>query len=185
MKVHRIVKIAKDAILEELTETSLIDKVDLMTENPTLAEEVAVFVTLEIDGRLRGCIGSLQAHRSLLEDIIRNAKAAAFSDPRFPPLTLEEYNAGGFSVEVSILSAPKPLEYTDIEDLKSKIEPNVDGVILTLSGHRATFLPQVWEQLPTFELFFAHLCQKAGLEAGCLARHPEILTYQAEKIKEG
>jgi len=97
-------------------------------------------------------------------------------------LTAEEFEA--ITVEVSILSEPEPLMYDSIEDLKSKIRVGIDGVVLKHGIHQATFLPQVWEQLPDFELFFSHLCQKAGMEANCLSRIPEIFTYQVEEYKE-
>jgi len=124
------------------------------------------------------------AHRTLIDDLVANAKAAAFSDPRFPSLSLEEFESSDFSLEVSVLSDPKELPYKDIADLKSKIRPNIDGVILKLGNHQATFLPQVWEQLPRFEDFFAHLCHKAGVVPDCLESHPQIFTYEVQKIKE-
>ncbi len=184
MEKSYMIDIAKNAIKEALLKKPLLDRVALLKAHPELAQKGAVFVTLQLREQLRGCIGSLVAHRTLLEDLIHNALSAAFHDPRFPPLTLEEFQREDFSIEVSLLSEPKPLPYADIEDLKKRIRVGVDGVILKEGNHRATFLPQVWEQLPEFDAFFAHLCQKAGLEARCLERHPEILTYQAEKIKE-
>jgi len=179
-----MIDIAKDAIKEELIGKKLIDKQDLLKKHPELANKGAVFVTIEKRGNLRGCIGSLVAHRTLIDDLVANAKSAAFSDPRFPPLTLEEFESSDFSLEVSVLSEPKELPYKDTADLKSKIRPNIDGVILKQGNHQATFLPQVWEQLPRFEDFFAHLCHKAGLEPNCLEGHPQIYTYEVQKIKE-
>ena len=179
-----MIDIAKDAIKEELIGKKLIDEQELVKKYPELSKKGAVFVTIEKRGSLRGCIGSLVAHRTLIDDLIANAKAAAFSDPRFPPLTLKEFESSDFSLEVSILSEPKELPYKDIADLKSKIRPNIDGVILKLGNHQATFLPQVWEQLPRFEDFFAHLCNKAGLAPNCLESHPQIFTYEVQKIKE-
>jgi AmmeMemoRadiSam system protein A len=144
-------------------------------------KEGATFVTLNIDGRLRGCIGSLVAHRILFDDLVHNAKAAAFGDPRFKPLTKDEFL--NTDVEVSLLTPAVELPYKNRDDLKSKIAVGEDGVILKLDGKQATFLPQVWEQLPTFEQFFSHLCQKAGLDAGCIENHPTIYTYKVEKYK--
>ncbi len=181
MKIY-LLKLARDAIKEKLTGQKLIDKDAWVKKYPELSKEGAVFVTLEESSALRGCIGSLVAHRPLIDDIIANAKAAAFSDPRFQPLRAEEF--AKLSIEVSLLSKPEPLDYHDSVDLKQKLRPNIDGVILKLHGHQATFLPQVWEQLPDFEQFFMHLCQKAGLQLNCLEAHPQIYTYQAEKIKE-
>ncbi len=176
-----LLKIAKQSIIDSLNGQNTIDKNALLEKFPELDEQRATFVTLNKNGNLRGCIGSLVAHRTLLEDIISNAKSAAFNDPRFKPLQAEEFNQ--IDVELSILSVPKLLKYDDVADLKSKVIIGEDGIILRLDGRQATFLPQVWEQLPTFEIFFEHLCKKAGLEGDCLQRHPEIYHYQAQKIK--
>ena len=159
-----------------------LDTVNLLKEYPQLEQKGASFVTLTIDGHLRGCIGSIIAHRSLLEDIMQNAQAAAFKDPRFMPLREDELS--GTRIEVSLLSEPQVLLYEDSDDLKGKIRTGVDGVILRDGNHQSTFLPQVWEELTEFETFFSHLCQKAGLVGGCLESHPEIYTYQVEKVKE-
>ncbi len=182
MDKHILIRIAKDAIMEELTGLSLVNREELLSSNPWLGEIGAVFVTLNKRGRLRGCIGSITAHRDLIDDVIVNAKAAAFSDPRFSPLTIEELEE--LEIEISLLTSPQPLPYRDSDDLRAKIRPGVDGVILRLGGYQATYLPSVWEQLPDFDQFFGTLCQKAGLPFGCLAEHPEILIYQAEKITE-
>lgn len=148
----------------------------------TFSEQKAAFVTLTIDGALRGCIGSIVPHRRLDEDIIANAKAAAYSDPRFQPLDANEFSK--ISIEVSLLSIPEPLEYQDAADLRNKIRPGIDGVILKLDGRQATYLPQVWEEVRDFETFFSTLCMKAGLGGNCLAYHPEIFVYQVEKFSE-
>ena len=157
-------------------------RAELLARYPELGEERATFVTLEKHGRLRGCIGSILPVRPLLDDVIHNAKAAAFEDPRFPPLAAEELPQ--VEIEVSLLTVPQPLPYADVADLRRKIRPGVDGVVLRLNGRQATFLPSVWEQLPDFDRFFAHLCLKAGLPADCLEAHPDIHVYQAEKIRE-
>ncbi len=180
---HYMVDIAKDAIAEVFAKRVLIDREKLLKEHPELAKKGAAFVTLEKRQSLRGCIGSLIAHRSLLDDLIENAKAAAFGDPRFPPLSQEEFQDPNLTIEISLLSEPKPLSYSDIQDLKSKIKPGVDGVILKLGSYQATYLPQVWEQLPNFDDFFVTLCQKAGLSGRCLQEHPQIYTYHAQKIR--
>lgn len=176
-----ILSLAKQAILDELNKTPSIDRDLLIERFPALGEHRATFVTLTLAGQLRGCIGSLIAHRPLIDDLISNAKAAAFDDPRFYPLSPEEFKK--VMVEVSLLSTPEPLLYDSIEDLKTKVCAGEDGIILQSQGRKATFLPQVWEQLPTFELFFSHLCQKAGLSPNCLEHHPEIWRYRVEKIK--
>jgi len=180
MDKHILVEIARDAILEELTGIHRIDREDLIIRYPWLGEEGAVFVTLNEHHQLRGCIGSIIAHQPLIDDLIANARSAAFGDPRFVPLRPEEWES--IEIEVSLLSPPVEVHYTDTEDLRRIIRPGVDGVILRLDGHQATYLPSVWEQLPEFESFFATLCQKAGLPGNCLASHPQIWRYQAEKI---
>ncbi len=174
-----LLKIAKNAIKSQFDNNNL-DKEELLKKHPKLQEKGAVFVTLTIDENLRGCVGSLIAHRTLLDDIIQNAKAAAFEDSRFAPLSKEEFQK--IHIEISLLSIPKKLLYETKEDLKSKIKQGIDGVILKDGFNQATFLPQVWEQLPSFELFFAHLCQKAGMSEKCLENHPEIFVYQVKKI---
>jgi AmmeMemoRadiSam system protein A len=121
----------------------------------------ATFVTLTQSGQLRGCIGSLEAYRSLGLDIQHNAIDAAFGDPRFPPLRREEL--GRTEIEVSVLSKPRPIEFASREDLVKRLRPGLDGLILEAGGHRATFLPQVWEQLPDPDDFVSHLLRKAGL----------------------
>jgi len=177
-----LLKIARASILEEFERKKLINKEELIKEYPFLSEERATFVTLKIAGNLRGCIGSILPRMSLIDDVIYNAKQAAFADPRFEPLTPEEYEQ--IHIEVSILTIPEKLEYEDEKDLKRKIRPKVDGVILSLADKQATFLPSVWDELPIFELFFGHLCMKAGMNGDCLKYHPLIYTYQAEIIEE-
>lgn len=149
-----------------------------------LQEPGAAFVTLHTrDDALRGCIGSLMARRPLVEDVKGNALSAAFEDPRFPPLTEAEFP--NIVVEVSVLTTPVPLEYADAGDLISRLRPGVDGVIIEQGWHRATFLPQVWDQLPYPEEFLANLCYKAGLSVhawreGIL----QVATYQVQKFEE-
>jgi AmmeMemoRadiSam system protein A len=176
-----LLKIARASILEEFEAKKLINRDELIKEYPFLAQERATFVTLKINGNLRGCIGSILPRMPLIDDVIYNAKQAAFHDPRFNPLTPEEFEQ--IHIEISILTIPERLEYENEADLKRKITKN-DGVILALADKQATFLPSVWEELPIFELFFAHLCMKAGMNGDCLKYHPLIYTYQAEIIEE-
>lgn len=175
-----LLKIASDAIEEEFLSKPMIEKIALESQYDFLLEERACFVTLNLDGNLRGCIGSLYPHRKLIDEIIGNAKHAAFQDYRFKPLSYAEFE--NISIEISLLTIPEILNYESIEDLESKIRVGIDGIILQQDQHKATFLPQVWEQLPSFEDFFAHLCTKAGLSTDCLLNHPDIYTYQVEKI---
>ena len=143
----------------------------------------ATFVTLTSGGDLRGCIGALQATIPLAEDVIVHARAAATEDFRFYPVRPEE--TAGIEIEISILSDPVPLEYTDADDLMAKLRPGIDGVILTSGMHRATFLPQVWEKVPQPHQFLDMLCEKAGLpRRAWRTGHPDVLTYQVESFKE-
>ena len=146
----------------------------------------ASFVTLTSGrapgGALRGCIGSLEARRPLREDVEANAVAAALHDPRFAPLTARELD--DTVVEVSVLSAPAALPAADEAELLARLRPGVDGVVLSACGRRATFLPQVWEQLPDPADFLAHLRRKAGLPAGHWERALPIETYPVPAWQE-
>ncbi len=150
---------------------------------PEFQEHRATFVTLHKNGELRGCIGSLSAVEPLAESVRHNAVNAAFRDPRFKPLSREELDR--VDIEVSILTEPRPLDYSDATDLISKLRAGVDGVILRKGPHSATFLPQVWNQLPTPGEFLSHLCRKAGLPGDEWKRaHLDISTYQVEYFEE-
>ena len=181
-RIALLLKIARESIEEAVTGQRIIDREKLLKEHPWLREKGAVFVTLNKEHHLRGCIGSIIAHRTLLDDLIDNAKAAALKDPRFKPLQNEELK--DIEIEISLLTPPKELYYTNIQDLKQKIRKGRDGVIINYNGYQATYLPSVWEQLDSFESFFMTLCQKAGLPGNCLELHPTIYTYEAIKIKE-
>ena len=151
-------------------------------DHPALASPAASFVTLTQGGALRGCIGSLEAHRPLDQDVRANAVAAAFRDPRFPPLTLAELPRT--RVEVSLLTAPVPMLFSSEEDALRQLRPNVDGIILIAGHRRSTFLPQVWEQLPEPRQFLAHLKQKAGLPADWWSSEVQLQRYEVRKWKE-
>ena len=142
----------------------------------------ATFVTLTQYGELRGCIGTLEAHRPLREDVEQNALAAAFRDPRFAPLAAAELEIT--RVEVSLLSAPAPLPVAGEDDLLRRLRPGVDGVVLAWRGRRATFLPQVWESLAEPRDFIAALKRKAGLGAAFWADDVRIARYTVDKFKE-
>ncbi len=148
-----------------------------------LLQPGAVFVTLTQHGELRGCIGSLVAHRPLAEDVMENALAAAFEDPRFPPLSADELPET--RIEISLLTPYQPLGHRNADELVRKLRPGVDGVLLELGWQRATFLPQVWEHFPKTEDFLAHLCLKVGLPSNAW-RWPEakVYVYQVEKFAE-
>jgi AmmeMemoRadiSam system protein A len=154
-------------------------------EPPTHAALVrpgATFVTLFCRGELRGCIGSLSATRALGSDVRDNAVAAAFRDPRFPPLTVSEF--GATWIEVSLLSAAESLRFDTEGELRSRLRPGVDGVTLELDHRRATFLPQVWEALPEPGEFLAALKQKAGLPVDFWSPCLNVTLYQVTKWKE-
>jgi uncharacterized protein len=142
----------------------------------------AVFVTLTQKGELRGCIGSLEAWRPLDADVRANAKAAAFNDPRFPPLRATELPAT--RVEVSLLTPATPIRFVSEEDALSQLRPGLDGVILECGSHRGTFLPQVWDSLPERHLFLDHLKRKAGLPPNYWVPGIKLSRYEVRKWKE-
>ena len=156
---------------------------DTRLDDPALQQSSGVFVTLKINSNLRGCIGTLSGHAPLVQEVRTYALHAAFDDPRFGPLTAEELER--VTIEVSVLTQPQPLEYEDVQDLKDKLRPGVDGVTIRKGFASATFLPQVWEQLPTTADFLSHLCIKAGLAADEW-RHGglEVETYQVQYFEE-
>jgi MEMO1 family protein len=149
---------------------------------PWLRQAGATFVTLTRDGDLRGCIGSLEAARPLGTDVAENALAAAFRDPRFPPMSAEEWPR--IRVEVSLLSAPKPMRFADEADLLAQIRAGEDGLILECDGRRATFLPQVWESIPDKRAFLGELLRKAGLAADTRLGRCRISRYRVAKWAE-
>lgn len=141
------------------------------------------FVTLTIEGSLRGCIGNMLANGTLKEAIKNNAISAAFSDPRFSKLSKDEFNK--INIELSILTEPKKLEYTDSDDLLSKIVKERDGVILRKGIYTSTFLPQVWEDIDSKEEFLSHLSLKAGLEFNAWEKdNLDVYTYQVKHFSE-
>jgi len=149
---------------------------------PWLSQQGATFVTLTLDGRLRGCIGSLEAHRPLAEDVRANAQAAAFRDPRFPALNAEEW--ARCKVEVSLLSRARPIHSADEADLVAQICAGEDGLILEHEGRRATFLPQVWESIPDKQAFLRELVHKAGLPASTRLGRCKVSRYRVKKWKQ-
>jgi AmmeMemoRadiSam system protein A len=152
-------------------------------EMPTwLQEPGACFVTLTQNGQLRGCIGSLAAYRSLGDDVRANAVAAALRDPRFAALTAAEL--ARTQVEVSVLSPMQPLTFNSEAEAVAQLRPHVDGVVLEYGAHRGTFLPQVWEQLPTPQAFMAQLKVKANLPSDFWAEGVRLQRYTVDKWKE-
>ena len=145
-----------------------------------LRQAGATFVTLKKHGQLRGCIGSLQAARPLAEDVAQNALGAAFRDPRFSALVAEEWPQ--CNLEISLLSAPKPLRFADEDDLLAQIRPGEDGLILEAHGRRGTFLPQVWESIPGTRAFLHELLRKAGLPADTRLARCKLYRYRVVKF---
>ena len=178
-----LLRMARDAMERGVRGEKLMP-LDKSTLSPRLREEGASFVTLTLDGQLRGCIGGLEARQSLAEDVRQHAVAAALEDPRFHPVSERELN--GIQIEVSRLTRPHPLEYKDANDLLSQLRPHVDGVILH-DGiyHRGTFLPQVWEKIPDPAEFLNNLCYKMGVSKNLWRnKHLDVLTYQVEEFHE-
>ncbi len=153
-----------------------------LPDDARLREKGACFVTLHKSGSLRGCIGSLLAHRPLGEDVAANALSAAFHDPRFDPLTRDEFT--DIDIEVSVLSTPEPIFPVDETALMTMLRPGVDGLILEYGPHRSTFLPQVWEQLPDPAMFLAHLKQKGGLPANFWHPDMRVSRYSVQAFDE-
>jgi len=177
-----LLKLARSTIAKKLGK-SFDAPSDEALKDQDLQEKKGTFVTLNIHGRLRGCIGSLIGQTSLVKGVADNAINAAFHDPRFSPLSDEEYD--NIHVEVSVLTDPQPLEYKDPNDLINKLKPKVHGVILRKGYSSATFLPQVWDQLPTHDTFLSHLCLKAGLPGDTWKKDPlDIQTYTVQYFEE-
>lgn len=145
-------------------------------------EPRASFVTLKLEARLRGCIGSLEAYRPLAEDVVQNAYAAAFRDPRFPPLARSEFEQ--ITLHLSLLTPPEPLQFGSEAELLERIEPGVDGLILAEGQRRGTFLPAVWDSLPEPAQFLEHLKAKAGLPQDYWSDRIRVWRYRTEVIEE-
>jgi AmmeMemoRadiSam system protein A len=177
-----LLHLAREA-LEHGVRGEYLPPIDPSMLTPRLQEEGASFVTLTERGQLRGCIGALEPHQPLALDVREHAVAAALEDPRFPPVNDREL--GRINIEVSRLTRPVPLPYTDADDLLRKLRPHVDGVILRDSFRRATFLPQVWEKIADPAEFLRNLCYKMGADPDLWQRkHLDVLVYQVEEFHE-
>jgi len=149
----------------------------------SLREPRGVFVTLEIAGELRGCIGHIFPTEPLALAVIHNASSAALRDTRFSPVVPAELDR--IAIEVSVLSVPEPLAYDGPDDLLQKLRPGIDGVVLEIRGRRSTFLPQVWEELADPVEFLDHLSRKGGSATDAWrGRGVTVLTYRAEAFAE-
>jgi uncharacterized protein len=179
---QRLLRLGREA-LEHGVLGKTLPMLDEHSLTPRLMEDGASFVTLTMADELRGCIGALEAHQPLAEDVREHAIAAALRDPRFPPVTPAELKA--IRLEISRLTTPLPLTYSSPEDLIKKLNPHVDGVILKYGGRRATFLPQVWEKISDPVEFLERLCTKMGVnENAWRAMLMEVLIYQVEEFQE-
>jgi hypothetical protein len=175
-----LLSLARQAIAKGFAKPA--EQVDL----PTLPEAQALgacFVTLTKDGALRGCVGSAEARRPLAEDVVDNARRAAFGDPRFPPLAREELDS--VTLSLSLLSPPEPITVHGRSDLLAQLRPGIDGLIIEDGPFRALFLPAVWRQVPSKEEFLAHLLHKAGLNPHAWSPSLKAWRFTAEEFAEG
>jgi len=175
-----LLDLARDSIQHGLEHGGAIP-VNAETFKPSLALPGAAFVTLEKRGELRGCIGSIEAHRPLVEDIAINAWNAAFRDPRFSPIRVAELD--DLQIDISILTAPEAMSVSSEADLKQQLIPHRDGLIISEGYYRGLFLPAVWEKLPDVDSFLSHLKQKAGFPVGYWSR--KILCQRFYSIEFG
>ena len=169
-----LIGIARAAIARELGRP-----VEVAEHDPWLRQPGASFVTLKQGERLRGCIGTLKAHRPLGEDVKANARSAAFRDPRFPPLALDELERT--RVEVSVLSPLELVTAVTEADALSQLTPGLHGVVFEYGYHQSTYLPQVWEDLPDPVEFLATLKQKAGLPPDFWDAEVKLRRYTVSK----
>lgn len=177
---ERLLALAAESIAHGLR-TGAPLAVDLVAESAELSAPGAAFVTLRTPaGNLRGCVGSLEAHQPLAADVVHNAFRAAFHDPRFAPLRAEEL--GDLAIEVSILSAPEPIAAASEAELLAALVPHEDGLILEDGPLRATFLPDVWESLPTPREFVAALRRKVGLPPGHWSPATRAFRYRTRRL---
>lgn len=178
---QQLLQTAQDSIAYGLKHGQALS-IDSKDYAPELQQIRASFVTLEIQHQLRGCIGMLEAVRPLIVDIAENAFAAAFRDPRFPPVTAAEY--AQLDIHLSILTKPEPMSFYSEEDLLTQLRPNIDGLILQEGSRRGTFLPSVWESLPEPIDFLRHLKQKAGFSSGYWSDSIKVFRYECDIIAE-
>jgi AmmeMemoRadiSam system protein A len=177
-----LLRLARQAIENGVRGESL-PQLDITLLTLALLADGASFVTLTMDDKLRGCIGALEPYQSLVEDVREHAVAAALQDYRFPTVRINELPA--IKIEISRLTIPEFLEYSDNEDLLAKLHPGKDGVILRDGFHRATFLPQVWEKIPDPADFLSNLCNKLNAPPDKWKRnHLDVLIYQVEEFHE-
>lgn len=178
---HTLLTTARGSIRQGLEHGRALQPVRDALPRP-LIDHGACFVTLHLEQNLRGCIGSLEAYRPLIDDVAANAYAAAFRDPRFAPLHAREFDR--LQLHISILTPAQPLAFTSEQDLLDQLRPGVDGLILEAGNRRGTFLPSVWESLPEPGVFFRELKHKAGLSADFWRDDLRVWRYTTESIEE-
>ncbi|WP_024326161.1 AmmeMemoRadiSam system protein A [Thioalkalivibrio sp. AKL19] len=176
---ERLLELAAEAIRWAAHDTPA-DTIALAQEPNPLPEPGACFVTLKRGDALRGCIGTLEAHRPLAADVLHNARAAALNDPRFPPLRAPEL--AGLDYSVTLLTASRPIEADHREALLDQLQPGRDGLVIQAGARRATFLPAVWEQLPDPDAFLDALLQKAGLPRGSWPEELQAWRYGSLEV---
>lgn len=174
-----LLTVASDSITSGLSSGQPL-AVDAVRYSPALQAIRATFVTLKLNGQLRGCIGTLEASRPLIVDVAQNAFAAAFRDPRFSPVAFGENVL--LRTHISILSPPEAMSFASEEDLLSQIRPGIDGLILEDGPRRGTFLPAVWESLPDTATFWAHLKRKANLPEDHWSKSLKVSRYTATSV---
>jgi AmmeMemoRadiSam system protein A len=152
-------------------------------DDPLLEQPRGCFVTLKLHGRLRGCMGNITPSEPLAKAIVSNTRLAALRDPRFEPVSRAEIPE--IEIEISVLTQPTPVAFESSEELLEKITPGKDGILLQIGNKSATYLPQVWEQLPDKVEFFNSLAEKAGCPAAAWHdKNTKVFTYQVESFKE-
>jgi len=174
-----LLDIAKRSIRHGLSHGRALEP-DLSVYDENLLAPAATFVTLETQGRLRGCIGTVRAIRPLLLDVAENAWSAAFQDPRFDPLSMKEFSA--LEIEISILSEPELMSHSSEADLREQVIPGSDGLIISEGTHQALFLPAVWDKLPDIHSFLSQLKLKAGLDRDYWSDTMEVKRFKTYKI---
>jgi len=179
---NELLRIAREAI-DSAVNNQLPEKFDLSTFSDELKADGASFITLTKSGKLRGCIGALEAYQPLVLDVQEHARAAAMEDYRFPPVSNTEIEF--LKIEISYLTPLKKLEYENNSDLLSKLRPGIDGVLIRDGSRRATFLPQVWAQISNGGEFMSHLCTKMGAQPDLwMKKKLEVFVYQVEEFSE-
>lgn len=179
-----LLRLAREALAAHLIGDES-PSVDEATLSPDLLRDAACFVTLTKDGQLRGCIlDRFEAHEAMYANVMRNVALAATQDPRFSPVTPAEVPL--LSIEISVLGAPYAVEFEDADALLAALRPGEDGVILTTAYGTATYLPQVWEQIPDPAEFLSSLCQKHGAPSGCWSNppYPAVQVYHVLHFSE-